>query len=181
MSQKHTVSVTAVVEHKGKFLFIRRASSVGNFADLWVFPGGKVEAGEDVVQALRRELQEETGLDFYDEIAFLTSYQFSRKEDESSSQGLVFLVRAKSPEVKAQDEDIAEYAWIEPEEIIDYKDKTIYGMECHVRQAILTLQKDWLADWRLLSVTEYQQQKGSMTKEYLRGLRTTSGSAAKNV
>ncbi len=167
---RHTLSVTAVVECQGKFLFVKRHSTLGNFPDKWVFPGGKVEPGEDVIQALWRELKEETGLEFLDEIAFLSAYQFMRKEDGSSSQGLVFLVRTLEPKVKLDSASVLEFRWIEPEEILDYQDETIYGMEVHVRNAVVALKKHLLVDWRLLSVTTYQNRKCSITKEYLKDL-----------
>jgi 8-oxo-dGTP pyrophosphatase MutT (NUDIX family) len=171
---KHTLSVTAVVENSGRFLFIKRPGNLGNFPDKWVFPGGKVEHGEDVIQALIRELKEETGLDFSTEIAFLSAYQFSRSEDNSSSQGLVFLVRALNTDLKVDTESIAHHRWIEPSEIINYREETIYGMEVHVRNALIALRKNMLLDWRFYSVTNYQATQSSMTKDYLNEIMTTS-------
>ena len=114
---KHTVPVTAIVENQGQFLFIRRSEKSRNMAGKWVFPGGKLEKGEDVIECLFRELHEETGLEFSTKIAFLSAYQFLRSEDNSSSQGLVFLVKSLNRNIKTNRE-ISECKWINPEEIL---------------------------------------------------------------
>lgn len=47
-----------VLDNDGRVLLHRRTDS-----DLWSLPGGGVELGESVAQAVVREVQEETGLD----------------------------------------------------------------------------------------------------------------------
>ena len=46
---------------EGEFLLTSRPPGKV-YADYWEFPGGKLESGESVEQALRRELQEELGI-----------------------------------------------------------------------------------------------------------------------
>jgi mutator protein MutT len=56
------IQVTAaVIEKEGRVLIARRGGD-GPFADLWEFPGGKVEPGETNEQGLARELSEELGI-----------------------------------------------------------------------------------------------------------------------
>jgi 8-oxo-dGTP diphosphatase len=56
------VAVGVLLRPDGAFLLTSRP--VGKaYAGYWEFPGGKLEAGESVEQALRRELQEELGID----------------------------------------------------------------------------------------------------------------------
>jgi len=54
-------TVRAIIKNEeNKFLLIQRESH-DHFGGYWEFPGGGVEIGETVEQALARELQEETG------------------------------------------------------------------------------------------------------------------------
>lgn len=55
------VAVGVVKNADGDILIARRPAHLHQ-GGLWEFPGGKVEAGEDVTNALRRELHEEIGI-----------------------------------------------------------------------------------------------------------------------
>jgi 8-oxo-dGTP diphosphatase len=55
------VAVGVLIRPDGAFLLTSRPAGKV-YAGYWEFPGGKLEAGETVAQALRRELQEELGI-----------------------------------------------------------------------------------------------------------------------
>ena len=56
------VAVGVLVDPQGRFLLTSRPSGKV-YAGYWEFPGGKLEAGETVEAALRRELHEEIGIE----------------------------------------------------------------------------------------------------------------------
>ena len=66
-------AVVAVIEKDGRILIQKRPSR-GLLADLWEFPGGKVEPGESLTAALRREVREELGVEVED-VRRLTTVQ----------------------------------------------------------------------------------------------------------
>jgi len=55
------VAVGLLLRPDGHFLLCTRPAGKA-YAGYWEFPGGKVEAGEDVLSALSRELEEEIGV-----------------------------------------------------------------------------------------------------------------------
>ena len=55
------VVAAALTDEKGQILLQKRPEGA-QMGGLWEFPGGKLESGESVEQALRRELQEELGI-----------------------------------------------------------------------------------------------------------------------
>jgi 8-oxo-dGTP diphosphatase len=55
------VAVGVLFDRQGRFLLTSRPDGKV-WAGYWEFPGGKLEAGETVEQALRRELHEEIGI-----------------------------------------------------------------------------------------------------------------------
>ncbi|HEY4067194.1 MAG TPA: NUDIX domain-containing protein [Burkholderiaceae bacterium] len=56
------VAVGVLIDAQGSFLLTSRPQGKV-YAGYWEFPGGKLEAGESVEQALRRELHEELGIE----------------------------------------------------------------------------------------------------------------------
>jgi 8-oxo-dGTP diphosphatase len=55
------VAVGVLIDSDGRFLLTSRPAGKV-YAGYWEFPGGKLEAGESVEAALRRELHEELGI-----------------------------------------------------------------------------------------------------------------------
>ncbi|HEY3929795.1 MAG TPA: NUDIX hydrolase [Candidatus Koribacter sp.] len=58
--ERPLLGVGAVIVHEGRVLLVRRASEP--LKGEWSVPGGLVELGEKIVDAVKREAQEETGL-----------------------------------------------------------------------------------------------------------------------
>jgi len=52
-----------IVDERGRLFLARRGPNAKNERGLWEFPGGSVELGERLADALRREIREEYGVE----------------------------------------------------------------------------------------------------------------------
>jgi len=67
--------VAAILHRDGAYFATQRG--YGEFEGMWEFPGGKIEQGESSEDALKREIQEELGIDItIDEFLCTTNYDY---------------------------------------------------------------------------------------------------------
>lgn len=67
--------VAAIIHRDGAYFATQRG--YGEFGGMWEFPGGKIEPGESQETALKREIQEELGVDItIGELLCTTEYDY---------------------------------------------------------------------------------------------------------
>jgi 8-oxo-dGTP diphosphatase len=107
--KKFRVGVRSLVIFNRRVLLVKRTGT-----EHWEAPGGKVEFGEDLHTALRREIKEETGLDDIriEKLLFAVTFVSSMQHDV----GLWYLSCANSDKVILSEEH-TDYIWANKEQI----------------------------------------------------------------
>lgn len=115
----HIVSVGGLIENdEGKILMLRSPDRG------WEIPGGQVEEGESLTDALKREVKEETGVDI--EVGKLKTVHSNITKrvqpDGVTSIGSIvsfgFIGKSISGELATSEESL-EVAWIDREKVLD--------------------------------------------------------------
>jgi 8-oxo-dGTP diphosphatase len=114
-----TSVVAVIVDEDGQVLLTKR--NVPPFKGEWVMPGGKIDLGEPIVQALKREVWEEVGLEV--EVGRLIDVfeHVTPGEDNYHFIIIYYLCTPLYCDVKHNHDEVAEARWVRPEELGQYK------------------------------------------------------------
>ncbi len=115
--QRPVLAVSAAVVRDGKLLIVRRARPPAQ--GLYTLPGGGVEVGETLAEAVAREVREETRLEIAP-VALAGHREVIARDDMGRVERhfviLSFAARWISGE-PAPNEELAEAKWIDPSEL----------------------------------------------------------------
>ncbi len=116
MNKPLGVAAKAVIRRSEKILLLQRPASAGFDPGLWELPGGKLEYGENLVESLKREVEEEVGLLVRVGRPLIT-WHFCKEPFWVT--GVTFMSDYLEGEVMLSHEH-QDHAWIKPEEYKSY-------------------------------------------------------------
>ena len=122
--QRPQIAVSAAIFRDGKVLLTRRARSPAK--GFYSLPGGRVEFGESLHQALKREVDEETGLEI--EIVSLAGWREVLPAAPGAGHYLImsFAAHWMAREPTLNDE-LDDYRWIAPDALGSLGDLKMTG------------------------------------------------------
>ncbi|MBA7634791.1 hypothetical protein ES703_42389 [subsurface metagenome] len=111
--------VGGIIRAKEKVLLLRRKA--GEFmTGIYEFPSGRVGGKESLVEALRREVKEETGLKIIRIGEYVNSFDYESSSGEKTRQ-FNFVVEVENEEIKLNPMEHDDFAWVELTTLRTYK------------------------------------------------------------
>lgn len=135
----------------GKLLILQRAGEGGSYSPEWCIPGGHVDPGEDFRTAAARELYEETGIDFPEDL--LAEVAVAKGKDFHIHYFMGYLPDETPGAVLVDGQEEIGSAWIDPVTEIDDYD-FIFDMKDNIKKILGIEMKPNLAPMVLKAFTE---------------------------
>ncbi|NKQ37118.1 MAG: NUDIX hydrolase [Chloroflexi bacterium] len=105
---RHIVAVAGLVKNDRGYVLMIRSPKRG-----WEFPGGQVEEGENLIQALQREIREETGV-----TAIIGSLAVISSNVKPPTKLMLDFVGHWESGVLRPSYESLEVAWVKPDEVL---------------------------------------------------------------
>ncbi len=119
--KEHIVTsvVAVIIDEQERVLLTRR--SIPPFKDMWVMPGGKIDLGEPIATALRREVDEEVGLEV--EVGSLIDVFEHLTPGEENCHYVILFYRCKPvhDDLTHNPDEVAEASWVPRHELAAYR------------------------------------------------------------
>ena len=106
-----------IVDNRGRLFLARRGIKAKNESGLWEFPGGSVEFGETMAEALRREMREEFGIEItVGELLDVVDHILKEEGQHWVSPTFLCTITSGEPSIM-EPEKCAEIGWFRPDEV----------------------------------------------------------------
>lgn len=118
------VVVVALIERNGNLLMLRRHDPENSqWHQRWEFPGGKIEVNETPLDALHREIKEETLLTVHSEkLLGVHTHHWNTSKGIQQTFILLYHCQTNSDKVGLNNEENDSYVWEKPETILQRQD-----------------------------------------------------------
>jgi len=106
-----------IVDNRGRLFLARRGPKAKNERGLWEFPGGSVEFGETMADALRREMREEFGIEIaVGKLLDVVDHILEEEKQHWVSPTFLCTIAAGEPHIR-EPEKCAEIGWFPPDAV----------------------------------------------------------------
>lgn len=116
------ITACAFLHHDGKLFIAKRATTKKLLPGKFELPGGHIEVGEDLVSGLKRELQEELGIN--EAVGDpLHAFTYINGDEHVIEVDFMAQPQESSAKIVVNPEDHAEFRWVTKEEVDEVWDK----------------------------------------------------------
>ncbi len=111
--KQQKITASLFIQNEGKVLIVHRSENETFAPGNWELPGGHVEFGETIEDAMIRETREETGLDVGIESPY-HAFTYVLGEEEKHYVEIILFAKMIDPnqKIKLNPDEHSEYKWI---------------------------------------------------------------------
>ncbi|PLX85014.1 MAG: DNA mismatch repair protein MutT [Desulfuromonas sp.] len=113
-----TSVVACIIDEQSRVLLTRRC--IEPFCGQWVMPGGKIDHGEPLLEALHREVREEVGLQIHVDRLLDVYEHVAHGANRSHYVILYYRAHPLSLELAPNGDEVTEAVWVSADRLVEF-------------------------------------------------------------